>query len=89
MLNGAKEDKLRKKNEGQNTNGKVWFPLSIYNTQVQSGTCAPIAQEFRDFTSSALCTFLGQKTRMPLPALQSDHPLSKNQKCFSIHNRAS
>lgn len=48
-----------------------------------------ILQLHEMFTSSALCTLLGQNSRMPLRALQCDHNLSKNQNYFSVHNRIS
>lgn len=68
------EDQLRgKKGQGQNNNGKAWFPLSVYNMQIQSA-CAPIAQDFKNVPQVCSLHSLGAKDRMPLSALWSDHP---------------
>lgn len=59
MSKGRQTEK--KKNEGQNKNGKVGFPSSIYNMQVQSGACAPVAQEFRNVHQQGSLRSLGVK----------------------------
>lgn len=57
----SKGRQTEEKNEGQNKNGKVGFPSSICNMQVQSGACVPTAQEFGNVHQQGSLRSLGVK----------------------------